>query len=113
MHKIALHEVASDLLAAARRSTASRSTETVLGGHAAAMRQSVIALSGGADLSEHVNPGQASVYVITGDVEIRAEGDDIRLSRGEYVEIPDVPHSLHAVTDAAILLTAVPRGHID
>jgi quercetin dioxygenase-like cupin family protein len=111
MQKISLDAVAREQLEAARRSSASRASVTVVGGHERVMRQTVVAMTAGAVLAEHVNPGEASVYVISGRVEVRAGDDRWEARTGDLVEIPPARNSLHAIHDCAVLLTAVPRAH--
>ena len=64
-------------------------------------------------LDEHENPGEATLYVITGRVELTAGADSWHARTGDLVEIPPVRHGLLAVEDSAVLLTAVPRAHAD
>ena len=110
MQKMSLDAVAREQLAAARRSTAQRSATTVVGGHERVMRQTVVALLAGAAMDDHENLGEATLYVITGRVELRAGKDSWQARTGDMVEIPSARHSVHAVEDSAVLLTAVPRG---
>src|SRR2546429_222497 len=110
MQKTSLDAVAREQLEAAGRAAASRASVTVVGGHEHVMRQTVVALTAGADLSEHENPGEATLYVISGRVELRAAGNSWQARTGDLVEIPPSRHSLHALEDSAVLLTAVPRG---
>lgn len=108
--KVSLDATAREQLDAARRSAAHRASETVVGGHEYVMRQTVVALAEGATLAEHENPGEATIYVISGRVELTAGADTWQARTGDLIEIPDARHSLRAVEDSAILLTAVPRG---
>lgn len=110
--KISLDATAREQLEAARRSEAHRAATTVVGGHEHVMRQTVVALVAGADLAEHDSPGEASLYVVSGRIELRADGDSWQARTGDLLEIPPMRHSLHALEDSAVLLTAVPRGHI-
>jgi quercetin dioxygenase-like cupin family protein len=112
MRTLELAAVAKEQLAHAREADSARSSETLLGGHDAAMRQTLIALAGGAEMSEHVNPGQASIVVLEGEIEVHAGTERTQVGRGEFVELPPEPHSVRALSDSAFLLTAVPRGHI-
>jgi quercetin dioxygenase-like cupin family protein len=109
--KVSLDAIAREQLAAAHRADAARAATTVIGGHERVMRQTVVALAAGAELSEHENPGEASLYVISGRVEVRSGGDTWSARTGDLVEIPPARHSVHAVEDSAVLLTAVPRDH--
>ena len=71
----------------------------------------MVALTAGAELAEHDNPGEATLYVITGRVELHAGADSWQARTGDLVEIPPARHSVVAIEDSAVLLTAVPRGH--
>lgn len=83
---------------------------TVIGGHEHAMRQTVIALVAGGDLAEHENPGEATLHVLTGRVQLRTEDDSWDARSGDLIEIPPGRHSVHAEEDSVILLSAVPRN---
>jgi len=107
--KLSLDATARELLEAAGRSTAQRASRTVVGGHEHAMRQNVLALKAGASLTEHENPGEATVYVIKGRVELSAGDESWQARTGDLIEIPPLRHALRALEDSAILLTAVPR----
>ena len=109
--KLSLEATAREQLEAARRADAHRAASTVVGGHEHVMRQTVVALVAGAALAEHGNPGEATVQVLSGRVEIVAGADRWEARAGDLVEIPPMRHSLHAVEDSAVLLTAVPREH--
>jgi quercetin dioxygenase-like cupin family protein len=107
--KLSLDATARELLDSAGRSSAKRASHTVVGGHEHAMRQTVVALLAGAALTEHENPGEATIYVITGRVELTAGSESWQARSGDLVEIPPLRHSLLAVENSAVLLTAVPR----
>lgn len=111
MQKTSLDAVAREQLAAAHRADSARSARTVVGGHERALRQTVVALTAGAELAEHDNRGEATLYVITGRVDLRCGEDTWQARSGDLIEIPPARHSLHAIEDSAVLLTAVPREH--
>ena len=111
MQKVSLEAMAREQLAAAGRSEAARASSTVVGGHEHVMRQTVVAIKAGAHLAEHDNPGEATLYVISGRIELRAGADSWQARTGDLVEIPPARHSVHALEDSALLLTAVPRNH--
>lgn len=111
MQKVSLDALAREQLEAAGRAAASRAATTVVGGHEHVMRQTLVALKKDALLAEHENPGEATVYVISGRVELRAGEDSWQARAGDLVEIPPSRHSLLALEDTAVLLTAVPRAH--
>ncbi|MDO5500580.1 MAG: cupin domain-containing protein [Propionibacteriaceae bacterium] len=98
-----------ELLEEARAARAHRASRTVSGGRERAMRQTLIALTAGAELGEHESPGEATLLVLAGEVVLRAGGDAWPLRTGDHIEIPRVRHSVHATADAAFLLTAVPE----
>jgi quercetin dioxygenase-like cupin family protein len=112
VRKVSLDAIAREQLAAAARAESARASITVVGGHEHAMRQTVIALTAGAVLAEHENPGEASLYVIVGRVDLHVGDETWQARTGDLVEIPPARHSLRAVEDSAVLLTAVPRGNI-
>lgn len=112
MQKMSLQAAAREQLDAARGSSAARSAQTVFGGHERALRQTIIALSADAWLDEHENPGEATVYVLSGRVELTAGSDRWQGRTGDLIIVPDASHALHALEDSAVLLTAVPRGQL-
>ena len=65
MNKISLDAVAREQGKKAAAADSGRSAETVCGGHEKALRQTVIAMNAGVELSEHENPGEATVLVLS------------------------------------------------
>lgn len=112
MQKLSLHAVAREQLNRAKNSSAARSAETVFGGHEHALRQTVISLVSDAWLNEHENPGEATVEVLFGRIEVTCGNDHWSGRDGDLIIIPDARHALHAVDDSAVLLTTVPRSRI-
>jgi quercetin dioxygenase-like cupin family protein len=112
MQKLSLDATAREQLDAARNSAAARSSVTVFGGHEHAMRQTVVALAAEASLGEHENPGEATVYVLKGRVRMVAGEQSWEARTGDLLIVPDARHTLDAVEDSVVLLTAVPRSHI-
>ena len=73
------------------------------------LRQTVIALKGGAELGEHESPGPASLLVLRGTVRLVAGEETVELSAQQIGPIPNRRHSLHADEDSVVLLSvAVP-----
>jgi quercetin dioxygenase-like cupin family protein len=107
MAALALQTIVEEQLAKARAATAGRAAETISGDHARLMRQTVIALTAGTELSEHENPGEATIYVVAGAVEVAAGDERLSLRAGDFADVPAHRHSLHALEDSAVLLTAV------
>lgn len=112
MQKISLEAIAREQLEAAGTTGAARSSVTVFGGHEHALRQTVIALLADATLSEHENPGEATLQVLVGRIQLTAGADTWEGRTGDMLVIPDAVHGLRAVADSVVLLTAVPRAHI-
>ncbi|TAM91691.1 MAG: cupin domain-containing protein [Jatrophihabitans sp.] len=113
MQKHSLDALAREQIDKAGRSSAARAARTVVGGNERVLRQTLVALKAGADLDEHENPGEATLYVVRGRVKVSAGGDTWDARSGDLVEIPAARHAVHAVEDSAFLLTAVPRGRSD
>lgn len=71
------------------------------------LRQLIVALRADAALSEHENPGEAVVQVITGHVTLTAGDDSWDLFAGNLIAVPQMRHELRAVADSAVLLTLI------
>ncbi|MEP7114873.1 MAG: cupin domain-containing protein [Ilumatobacteraceae bacterium] len=107
MQKSALPALARHELAKALAASSGRSASTVYGGHEHSLRQTVIALRAGESLSEHANPGEATVQVLQGRVTLRFEDVSWNGSSGDLLIVPDGKHALDAVEDSVVLLTVV------
>ncbi|OBF10137.1 LuxR family transcriptional regulator [Mycobacterium sp. ACS4054] len=107
MESISLTSLASEKLAEAKESHSGRAAHTIHGGHTHELRQTVLALLGGHDLSEHDSPGEATLQVLQGHVRLTTGGDAWEGKTGDYVAIPAVRHALHAVEDSVVMLTVL------
>ncbi len=94
------------LLQEARTDSARRAARTVCGGSDHTLRQTVIALVAGADMSEHENPGEATLQVLVGRVRVDWHTGSGELEAGDHAELPQERHSVLALQDSVILLTA-------
>lgn len=112
VRKFSIDAMARQQLAAARRSPASRAATTVVGGHEHSLRQTILALVAGATLAEHDNPGEATLFVLSGRVTLASDGDTWDGRTGDLIVIPPARHEVRADEDSTLLLTAVPRRHI-
>lgn len=108
---IPVRALADDLLEEATRNHAHRAARTISGGRERTMRQTLIALAAGAQMSEHASPGEATLFVVVGRVKLTAGDESWHLAEGEFIEIPPVRHAVDAVDGSVVLLTAVPEGH--
>ena len=106
MDTSALPEIGATLLDEATASTARRAARTLYGGTGHALRQTAIALLDGSTLSDHENPGEATLQVLVGRVRLSWADDTVDLDVGGHVVIPQERHGLLALTDAVVLLTA-------
>jgi quercetin dioxygenase-like cupin family protein len=107
MESISLTNLATDKLTEAKRSHSGRAAHTIHGGHDHELRQTVLALLAGHDLSEHDSPGEATLQVLHGHVRLTAGDDAWDGKTGDYVAIPAQRHALHAVEDSVIILTVL------
>lgn len=105
MHKESLTALIRHHIEAASAASSGRSAHTVYGGHEHRLRQTLIALRAGSDLSDHENPGEATVQVLRGRVTLVAGENRWNGSPGDIIPVPDTRHALEAVEDSVILLT--------
>ena len=104
MQKVSIEALARqqlELAAANGRNAA----DTVVGGHEKVLRQTVIGMLSGAEMGEHENPGEATLYVLKGSVRLVAGDQEWDARTGDLLLIPDTRHSLVALADSALLLT--------
>lgn len=114
MESISLTSLASEKLAEAKETHSGRAAHTIHGGHTHELRQTVLALLGGHDLSEHDSPGEATLQVLQGHVRLTTNGHAWEGKTGDYVAIPAERHALHAVEDSVVMLTVLktlPSAH--
>lgn len=107
MESTSLSSLVEAELTIAGAAASGRSARTIHGGHDRSLRETVIALLSGRELSEHESPGEATLQVLRGRVRL-SSGDDTWVGGlGEHVIIPDARHALLALEDAVVLLTVV------
>jgi quercetin dioxygenase-like cupin family protein len=106
---VSLRVVADEQLDAARAARAGRAAHTVYGGKEHALRQTVLALAAGNRLDDHQSPGEATLLVISGKVQIGTATSAVEGGDGDYLVIPDEIHNLVALEDSVVLLTVVAR----
>ena len=109
MQKTSLIALARHELSQAQDASSGRSSKTVFGGHEHQLRQTLIALTAGESLSEHENPGEATLQVLEGRVLLNSGDVSWNGSPGDLLTIPEGLHSLDAIEDSVILLTVVKK----
>jgi quercetin dioxygenase-like cupin family protein len=105
MQTFSLDAVARDLLGRAAAAGGGHTADTVVGGHERVLRQTVIAMVQGAVLSEHENPGEATVHVLSGEVRLVAGEESWTGRPGDLIVVPDARHRLEALAESTVLLT--------
>lgn len=105
-----LRGVAEVLLTEARRSPSGRSARTLTPGAGVPLKQTLLALTAGAQLSDHVAPGPATLFVLEGEVALTRGEQRRDLTPGMWTPIPRELHGLEALTDAVALLTVSSDG---
>ncbi|MGH3359261.1 MAG: cupin domain-containing protein [Nocardioidaceae bacterium] len=104
-----IHAQVRDLRANAQQAHSGRAAHMLSGGPGSHLTQTVIAIRAGASLSEHENPGEATLLVLEGHVRLVAGEESWEGRSGDLLDVPDARHSLDALLDSAVLLTAVKR----
>ncbi len=105
MERLDLTALAAEHLAAARAASNGRSSAKIIGDHTKVLRMNLIALTAGASLQDHENPGEATLLVLEGQIEFRAGEESVTLDAGNLIEIPPMRHGLTALTDAVVVLS--------
>ena len=111
MQKISIEALARQQLKSATTTVSGRAADTVFGGHEKALRQTVIGLVAGSQLSEHENPGESTIYVLRGRVRMLVGEVAWEARTGDLLIVPDARHSLEAIEDSAILMTVAKLAH--
>ena len=110
MEKLSLTALARQHLAAAHNSPSGRSAHTIYGGHEHVLRQTLIALVAESVLDDHENPGEATLQIIQGRIELTTIDASWDGRTGDHLVIPSVRHGLRAIEDAVVLLTVAKPG---
>ena len=105
MQTVSITNLVAEQLDLAHKGTRGRAAHTIYGGSDQRLRQTVLALVAGTELAEHESPGEATLQVLHGHVELTAGAESWTGETGELVTIPPERHALTARTDAVILLT--------
>ncbi|MDO5030637.1 MAG: cupin [Corynebacterium sp.] len=93
-----------ELLTQAKASSNGRAAEIAV--HDGPLRQTLIALTEGTELSAHNSPPAASMFVLAGEVRITG-ADETTISEGNLKVLTHVKHGVKALADSVFLLTTV------
>ncbi|MBB4853792.1 quercetin dioxygenase-like cupin family protein [Mycobacteroides chelonae] len=110
MDVLSMTALGEERIETARHASSGRAAHTVHGGTGHALRQVLLALAAGHRLAEHENPGEATLLVLSGRVELATASATTAAGAGDYVIIPQERHDLTAIEDSAVLLTVVGRS---
>ena len=100
-----LQAAATELLEQARGLSAGRSARTLTPGGGAPMKQTLLALTKGQRLQDHVAPGPTTLYAIVGQAVLHHGAEQVPLAAGHWAPCPTDPHSVEAETDTVLMLT--------
>lgn len=103
-----LREAADELLDEAHGLASGRSARTLTPGAGAVLKQSLLALTAGQRLQDHVAPGPTTLYLVTGTAVLTDEQHAVELVEGAWTPCPVGSHAVEAVTDTVVLITVVP-----
>lgn len=68
----------------------------------------LFAMDGGQRISEHTAPHDAIAQVLSGELSVRIDDDEVALGAGDAVVLPaSVPHAVAADSETTFLLTMV------
>jgi quercetin dioxygenase-like cupin family protein len=100
-----LHAAAEELLAEASGLSSGRSARTMTPGPGSPLKQTLLALTAGQQLQEHVTPGPTTLLGIRGTCVLSHEDGAVSLTDGVWAACPNGPHTLEAISDTVVLLT--------
>jgi quercetin dioxygenase-like cupin family protein len=108
MQKVSIEALARQQLHRAAE-TGRNAADTVVGGHERILRQTVVGMTAGSQMSEHENPGEATIYVLSGTVRLLRGDAQWDGRAGDLLIVPDARHAVQALEDATFLLTVAKR----
>ncbi len=107
MNPVLVDEIRTELKAKAQEAAAGRAARKIAGGPDTTMTQTLVAMRSGSELSAHENPGEATVLVLEGSIDVGFGGQNLSGSAGMLMIVPDERHNVVATTDSVFLISAV------
>ncbi|WP_313814929.1 LuxR family transcriptional regulator [Glutamicibacter sp.] len=105
MKKFSLTAIARAELREAFNASNGRAARTVFGGHEHTLRQTVIALLEGTELQEHENPGEATVLILSGRIQVSSDGEYWEGRSQDLLILPHGRTQITALEESSILLS--------
>lgn len=105
-----IDQIAETLLEEARSVDAGRASKSLTPVAHAPLKQNLVALQGGAELSDYTLNGPATIYLVRGSVTIDAGNGGAELRTGHWAAFPAERHDLRADEDTVALITVAPVG---
>ncbi len=107
-----LDAAAGELLEQAGEAGPGRAARNLTPGEGSSLSQTLLALTSGSQLGEHVTNGPATLQVLRGSVTLTAGDGDLDIGVGQWATVPRDEHGLRANDDSVVLLTVAPAaGH--
>lgn len=104
MKKFSLTAMARNQMQRAAQVSSGRSANTVFGGHEHTLRQTVIGLAAGTELKEHLNPGEATILVLSGRIRLASGREHWEGRTGDLLVMPPGYSQITALEESGILL---------
>jgi quercetin dioxygenase-like cupin family protein len=104
---------ADELLTEAGRLRSGRSARTLTPGSGAPLKQTLLALTAGRRLQDHLAPGPTTLLGVRGTAVLTHGREAVTLTEGVWAACPTGPHSLEAISDAVVLITVTPADDRD
>lgn len=105
-----LDAAADELLATASEQASGRAARTLTPGAGAALKQTLIAITDGRELDDHVANGPASIQVLRGSLTVSWGDEDRAMQAGQWATLPLELHRVHADSDTVALVTVATEG---
>ncbi|MFF5793805.1 cupin domain-containing protein [Paeniglutamicibacter sp. NPDC012692] len=105
MKKFSLTAIARTQMRTAATASSGRSASTVFGGHEHTLRQTVMGLAAGTELKEHINPGEATVMVLSGRIRLTSGEQQWEGRTGDLLVMPSGTSQITALEESGLLLS--------